>query len=419
MSESVDGIPHMGQTKVTLGDIARNISENEYKPKEKGLDRCVGLEHLDPGSLKVQRWSPITPEMSFTRRFYTGQILFGKRRAYQKKVALADFDGICSSDILVIEAKNENIVPELLPFIIQDDRFFEFAVGTSSGSLSPRTKWKFLSEYEIWLPPLDEQRRIGTTLWAAEDCIVKGERFVSAAERAKQVLMAELFRKGIGHSEFKEIEGLGLVPKEWEICYFSDLAGFKNGVNFDKGSLGKGVKIIGVADFQDYLYPDYRNIQEINPEGVVRTEDLLLENDILFVRSNGNPDLIGRNLLIKNLNEKMTHSGFTIRARLFDKQKSNPIFYSQLFKTDIIRRLISNHGGGTNISNLSQAILSNILVTTPSYEEQRQIVTILTRCDETIAAARANVATTKVLKMKMINELLSPPVVLNSQKENV
>ena len=105
MSETVNGDSHDEWIKVTLGDIARNISENEYNPTEKGLSRCVGLEHLDPGSLQIYRWSPITPEMSFTRKFYKGQILFGKRRAYQKKVVLADFDGICSSDILVIEAK--------------------------------------------------------------------------------------------------------------------------------------------------------------------------------------------------------------------------------------------------------------------------------------------------------------------------
>ncbi|MDP3397104.1 MAG: hypothetical protein Q8S57_10635, partial [Methanoregula sp.] len=81
MSELVNGVSSTGRTKVTLGDIATNVSENEYKPKDKGLDRCVGLEHLDPGSLKIRRWSPITPEMSFTRRFSKGQILFGKRRA--------------------------------------------------------------------------------------------------------------------------------------------------------------------------------------------------------------------------------------------------------------------------------------------------------------------------------------------------
>jgi len=160
MSESMNWISHEEWSKVKLGDIARNISKNEYNPKEKGLDHCIGLDHLDPGSLKIRRWSPITPEMSFTRRFSKGHILFGKRRAYQKKVALADFDGICSSDILVIEADRENFVPELLPFIIQDDRFFEYAVGTSSGSLSPRTKWKFLADYEIWLPSLEKQRCI-------------------------------------------------------------------------------------------------------------------------------------------------------------------------------------------------------------------------------------------------------------------
>ena len=100
--------------------------------------------------------------------FHKGDILFGRRRAYLKKAAVAPFDGICSGDITVIQAKPEKIIPELLPFIIQNDTLFDFAVGKSAGSLSPRVKWEHLKNYEFELPDMDKQRELAELLWAMD-----------------------------------------------------------------------------------------------------------------------------------------------------------------------------------------------------------------------------------------------------------
>jgi len=105
--------------------------------------------------------------VTFTNRFRPGQVLFGKRRAYQRKVAVAEFDGICSSDIYVFEPVDDLLLPELLPFICQTDGFFEHALKTSAGSLSPRTNWTSLADYEFDLPSLDGQRRAITALGIA------------------------------------------------------------------------------------------------------------------------------------------------------------------------------------------------------------------------------------------------------------
>jgi type I restriction enzyme S subunit len=157
--------------KVAFGDVVRNVDESVRDPQNSGLERYVGLEHIDPESLHIQRWGLISEGTSFTRRFRKGQVLFGKRRAYQRKIAIAEFDGLCSSDILVFEPKDDRLLPELLPFICQSDGFFEHALDTSAGSLSPRTKFKELARYEFPLPPLDEQRRIAQILWAADETI--------------------------------------------------------------------------------------------------------------------------------------------------------------------------------------------------------------------------------------------------------
>jgi len=147
-------------TRVAFGDVVQLSRERSSDPLADGFERYVGLEHIEPGELKIRSWGDIADGTTFTSVFRPGQVLFGKRRAYQRKVAVADFSGLCSGDIYVLEPSNDKLLPELLPFICQTDRFFEHAIGTSAGSLSPRTNWKSLSEYEFALPPLEEQRRI-------------------------------------------------------------------------------------------------------------------------------------------------------------------------------------------------------------------------------------------------------------------
>ncbi|MHB8164002.1 MAG: restriction endonuclease subunit S [Methanoregula sp.] len=173
------------------------------------------------------------------------------------------------------------------------------------------------------------------------------------------------------------------VQSNWKSVQLGDIAKFRNGINYDKTSFGIGIKIIGVKDFQDYLYPKYSTLDEMNPTGIVRSESVLKESDILFVRSNGNRQLIGRSLFIKELNEQVTHSAFTIRAR-FSSDQAYAKFYFYLFRTTLIRDIFSNQGSGTNISNLNQDILSRLSVPLPPLSIQQKIAAILSAYDDLI-----------------------------------
>ncbi|OXH78722.1 restriction endonuclease subunit S [Pantoea agglomerans] len=135
---------------VNFGDICREVKLTTKDPIAEGYERYIGLEHLDSGSLKIKRWGVIAEDNpSFTRVFKKGHILFGKRRPYLKKAAIAEFDGICSGDIIVMEAKGKLSEAELLPFIIQNEKFWMHAISTSSGSLSPRTKFSSLKNFPV------------------------------------------------------------------------------------------------------------------------------------------------------------------------------------------------------------------------------------------------------------------------------
>ena len=154
-----------GWQRVKFGEVVRLNKETCKDPASAGIERVIGLEHLEPGDLRVRSWAHVSDGTTFTNRVRPGQVLFGKRRAYQRKVAVADFDAVCSGDIYVLEsADHEHLLPELLPFICQTDAFFEHAVGTSAGSLSPRTSWKSLSQFALALPPLDRQQELSELL---------------------------------------------------------------------------------------------------------------------------------------------------------------------------------------------------------------------------------------------------------------
>ncbi len=188
-SADAAGLPP-GWRMVRFGDVVRDVNEAERDPLAAGLERYVGLEHLEPENLHIKRWGLLAEDaVSFTKRFRRGQVLFGKRRAYQRKVAVAEFDGICSSDILTFEPKSGDLLPDLLPFVVQSDGFFDHALGTSSGSLSPRTRWSQLKGYESPLPPLGKQRPIAELLRAADSSVSARARVADTIGQAWQSLV--------------------------------------------------------------------------------------------------------------------------------------------------------------------------------------------------------------------------------------
>ena len=203
-------------TRVCLGDVANerkeNCKTNEYN------DHIVGLEHLIPQEVTLTQWAEHI-ENTFTKVFHKGDILFGRRRAYLKKAAVAPFDGICSGDITVIEAKPNKIVPELLPFIIQNDNLFDYAVEKSAGSLSPRVKWSHLQNYEFELPDLNKQRELAELLWAAEEIRQAYKNLIPMQSQLLKSKFIDFFKDTSTVKKLTEI----CTPKQWKTITSKDL----------------------------------------------------------------------------------------------------------------------------------------------------------------------------------------------------
>jgi len=196
-----------GWQRVKFGDVVRLNKETCKDPAAEGIERVIGLEHLEPGDLRIRSWGNVADGTKFTNRVRPGQVLFGKRRAYQRKVAVADFDAVCSGDILVFESKgSDRLLSDLLPYICQSDAFCSHAVGTSAGSLSPRTSWKHMAEYSFLLPPTDEQARIASALCAQSRLV---EALGSVISASRQVETAIVFSAIQAFDEAYPVRSLG------------------------------------------------------------------------------------------------------------------------------------------------------------------------------------------------------------------
>jgi type I restriction enzyme, S subunit len=390
-----------GWRMVRFGEVARNIDISEYKPLVNGLERYVGLDHIDPESLHIKRWGLIEEGTSFTRKFVKGQVLFGKRRAYQRKVALADFDGICSGDILVFDAK-DYLLPELLPFIVQSEGFYEYALSTSAGSLSPRTKWKDLAAYKFALPPKDEQRRIADILWAADEAMSRYTLGVEKLEGLMRNSLTKLTTNGIGHTRYKETT-IGNIPENWLVVKVGDtliLCQYGLSIPLEKDgefpvfrmmNIENGVVVEKEMKFVNLPQDQFRAYQ-------------LEQGDILFNRTNS-ADLVGK-VGIYRLSGNYVFASYLIRLRV-RKEMVLPEYLNYDLNSDLgQQRILAYATPGVSQSNINANNLKRVLVPLPPLIEQAQIVALLQQLEFSKISLDKHIVWLNKLKSSLRYQLL-------------
>lgn len=364
---------------VRFGEIAKEKKTTTKDPFADGLEYYIGLEHLDSQSLRIQRKGSIAEDNpTFTKRFSPGQILFGRRRAYLKKAAVADFEGICSGDITVIEAIPGKIIPELLPFIVQSDMFFDWAVKNSAGGLSPRVKWKSLADFELPLPPHNVQEELQNSVKEIESYLSKIDTCLDSLWGNLHTICRNLFVNGAKKEKIKkEINSSYSIPASWRVCNIQELSPDKDKV-LRTGPYGsslkgehwrsKGVPVLTIGSIGDgrveenellYIDQEYSNTLR---------HYKVKSNDIVFSRVAD----IGRSFLIKESQEGWVISSNLMRIRV-DPQKILPkfLYYSILFSPIVLHQLkrFANSGGRLLVNS---KILNEILFPVPTVEEQEQ-----------------------------------------------
>ena len=267
--------------KYRFDQIAINSTEKK-KPVEEDRFTYLGLEHLDSGSLKVTRFGTDVAPIGEKLVMRKGDVLFGKRRAYQKKVAIAPFDGIFSAHGMVLRPKEDVVDRDFFPLFISSDYFLDAAIKISVGSLSPTINWRDLKELEFELPDLETQKRLAAVLWAMNETMDSNKALISATDDLVKSQFIEMFgdlnrnNKGWDLSPLSEILLIerGGSPRPIE-KYITDS---EDGVNWIK---------IGDAD-EGSIYITHTK-EKIIREGTSKSRyvepgDFLLSNSMSFGR---------------------------------------------------------------------------------------------------------------------------------------
>jgi type I restriction enzyme S subunit len=379
-----------GWEMVKFGEVVKNANLVEREPEANGIERIVGLEHIDPENLHIRRWNAVADGTSFTRKFVPGQTLFGKRRAYQRKVAYAEFEGICSGDILTFEPKNRKILlPELLPFICQSDVFFGHALATSAGSLSPRTSWTALKDFEFPLPSLDEQKRIAEILWAADEAV---EKYASLTSNLN-TYVETLIENNITSTNVTSVLGDYCPSDGIKIGPFGSLL-------HSEDYQSEGVPVVMPADIENGVIQEEK-VARISEEKALELQNYRLsENDILFPRRG---DLKKRALVLDHQENWLCGTG-TIRVRL--KKGINPLAVFWAVTSTSTNRWLDRFSVGTTMPNLNAATIKKIPFHLPEGSKAEEFLRLLERTKSLHANAVGHHQKLVALKNHLIGNLV-------------
>ena len=344
--------------KVLLGEVSHERKET-CKGSKEGYP-IVGLEHLIPEEITLTTWDE-GAENTFTKMFRKGDVLFGRRRAYLKKAAVAPFDGICSGDITVIEADPDKILPELLPFIIQNDDLFDFAVGKSAGSLSPRVKWEHLKNYELELPDMDKQKELAELLWAIDDTKKSYQKLIAATDELVKSQFIEMF--GYKNDDMKTIDDVanicrGASPRPIAKYVTDD----ENGINW--------IKIGDVAEEDIYITHTAEKITEdgAKKSRAVEPGDFILSNSMSF----GRPYIVGI--------QGCVHDGWLIISDYQDYL--DPLFFYYELRSDLVQRQFDGAANGSCVKNLNSDLVKKVKIHIPSMDKQKEFIEFAEQSDK-------------------------------------
>ncbi|GAA5494085.1 hypothetical protein Rhal01_00241 [Rubritalea halochordaticola] len=383
---------------VTFGDVVAEVRTNTKDPVADGIKRVVGLEHIEPECIHLRNWASIDEDTTFTKVFHKGHVLFGRRRAYLKKAALADFDGICSGDITVMEAK-EDLLPELLPFLVNNDKFFDYAVQHSAGGLSPRTKFKDIANYEFLLPPKEQQAKLAELLWAADETIEQKTQIVDQIALTKEALIdhhvKEITRSG------KVLTIAELATDEKNACcggpFGSDLTAkdyvLEPGVPVIRGTnLTKG-KARFVED--DFVYVSEDKGLSLEKNSARRGDILVTQRGTL-----GQIGLIPKDSKFPQYIVSQSQMKVTINE---DLALSEYVYYYLLSRR--AQRHLEIVTISTGVPHINLGIFKNFPIPVPSLDTQVQVTSGLSQIDSTIGTAVDNVIQSKSLLKTLINQI--------------
>lgn len=352
--------------KYRFEQIAINSTEKK-KPVEEDRFTYLGLEHLDSGSLKVTRFGSEVAPIGEKLVMHKGDVLFGKRRAYQKKVAIAPFDGIFSAHGMVLRPREDIIDKSFFPLFISSDYFLDAAIKISVGSLSPTINWRDLKTLEFELPDLATQRKLAETLWSINETMEAYKKLISATDELVKSQFMEQFGSYLG-------DETRCATVEQVCTVFADGDWIES-----KDQADDGIRLIQTGNVGNGVYLDKgERARYIDEETFVRlncTE--VLPNDILISRL---PDPVGRACIIPDgLGKSITAVDCSI-VRL--KSHVLPEFFVAYTMTTLYAAQIGSSVTGSTRKRISRKNLGQVVIPTPDIDQQEQFAAFVRQSDK-------------------------------------
>jgi type I restriction enzyme S subunit len=349
-------------------EIALNSIEKK-KPTEDDKEHYIGLEHLDSQNLFVTRWGSDIAPKGEKLIMHKGDVLFGKRRAYQKKVAIAPFDGIFSAHGMVLRPKTDVVDPLFFPLFIASDYFLDAAINISVGSLSPTINWSDLKSLEFNLPDLDTQQKIAKVLWAIQQSKKADGKLLQETDELVKSQFIEMF---------SDVEKR--APLESLCSVFTDGDWIES-----KDQAEEGIRLIQTGNVGNAEYIDkFDRAHFISEDTFARlscTE--VLPGDVLISRL---PDPIARCCIVPNIGQRAITAVDCTIVRF--KDNILPQYFEEYTLTPAYANQIQNFVTGSTRQRISRKNLGSVLVPVPNKNLQKAFIDIVEQSDKSKAALR-------------------------------
>lgn len=364
--------------KYRFDEFAQNVSER-VEPAQTDLDLYVGLEHIDPDCLHLSRHGHPSDVEGTKLRFYAGDVIFGRRRAYQRKTALATQDGICSAHAMVLRAKENIVDSRFFPFLFHSKQFIDMAITISVGGLSPTINWKDIAKQEFLLPPLAEQQRLAELLWAADEMIEKEKRERNKVEELYNNKLEKLF---IGEkTEFGKCANinertLGAKTPNDYMFHYIDIASIVSPKHL--GSL------------TEYSFADAPS----------RARRIVKQNDIVL--SLVRPYLKSFVQIKSNQDNLIASTGTAVVSA---KSENSTDFLFHMLFSKAFMTFCENRMNGTNYPAITPTDLEDFKIPLYNYDEQIIIADELNAIDNTIEQLESQIVLSQQIKQELINKV--------------
>jgi len=382
-------------------EIAQNISER-IDPNNTDLEVYIGLEHIDSESLHIKRHGTPDDVNGQKLKFYKGDIIFGRRRAYQRKAGIATCDGFCSAHALVLRANPDVIDPLLFPFFLHSDLFMHRAVDISVGSLSPTINWGTLKHQKFQIPPKHLHPQISKLIQALDDVVKHQDFLLGELEIYKSSYLKELFLGNVRLngkiSKFRSTS-LGDIPAEWSVEEVGEISKIVRGSSprpkGDPRYYGGNVpRLMGADVTRDgkYVTPQ---IDFLTEEGAKLSRPM--PKGTLVMICSGN---VGRSSFLAI--DCCVHDGFIAFPQI--SEECDPDFLYYTFNSQL-HRLFQNATHGGVFTNLTTDIIKKFEIVIPPHNEQYFIGREVSKQDELILEVKNKIKSSEVLKASLLEKV--------------